>query len=374
MQDTRPPAWAYFGDGPIRVRNQFELDLVLANPDPFGEHTSALFEGLRWDDDADGVVAVADGAHQVVARGLLPAPTHELPRLGARVETIEIGGRPSPAGRYGVGTVTSLSWSHGSATWRVHVEFDHCTGGWQGYPIYGTDTFVWMVHVIDSDEPPFSQMSPDAIERLYHSRQSQFAAAPAPARPAPAPAPAPARQRAHPTKSAAERERSRALAHFGDGMISIWSDADLAHLLACPAHIAVREDIGFSGRLDRYDDALEGRWVADAVAQVVAAGILPAPRRELPTFATRVETIALANRQSPRYGWATGVVDWLSWRGEWRVSVRFDPRLEMRRGGRLVNFSCHPSMVRVVGGDEPPFSGMGPDEIKELFEELRQRT
>ena len=370
MNSTRPTAWAHFGDGPIRVRNQLELDLVLASPDPFGEHTSIHFDGLRWDDDADGVVAVsdyvADGAHQVVARGLLPAPAHELPRLGARVETIEVGGRPSPACRYGVGTVTGLSWDHGFATWRVRVEFDHCTGGWQGFPIYGTETFTWMVHVIGSDERAFSDMTPVQIECLYRSRQSRFST--------PTKRRAPARPRARRTKSDADRERSRALAHFAGGMINIWSDADLTALLACPAHIARREHVNFSGRLDRFDDAEEGAWVADAIARVVAAGILPAPTRELPTFGTRVETIALANRQSPRYGWATGTVVWLSWHGAWTVSVRFNPRLEMRRGGRLMSFTCLPSMVRAVDGDEPLFSAMGPEEIKDLFERLREHS
>ena len=370
MDSTRPTPWDLFGDGPIHVRSQHELDLVLAIPEPFGEHRSVSFGGLRWDDDADGVVAetdvVPDGAHQVIDRGLLPAPTHELPRLGARVETIEIGGRPSPACRYGVGTVTSVSWGHRSSTWRVRVEFDRCTGGWQGFPIYGTDTLVWMVHVIGSDERPFSDMTPTEIEDLYRSRQRQFAA--------PANRPAPARPRARIAKSAADRERSRALAHFSRGAINIWSDTELARLLKRPAHFAERYDVSFTGRLDRFDNVEEGRWVSDAIARVVAAGVLPAPTSELPTFGTRVETIALANRQSPRYGWASGTVDWLSWNGAWRVSVRFEPRLEMSRGGRFVNFSCHPSMVRVVDGDEPLFSTMSPDEIKELFERLRERS
>lgn len=135
-------------------------------------------------------------------------------------------------------------------------------------------------------------------------------------------------------------ERDRALAYFEGGIINVWVQGALECLLACPPAIAVRESIHFTGRPDGWDDGSEGRWVASAIAQVVAAGILPAPSCELPTFRSRVETIGLANRQNPRNRCAVGSVDWITWsQGKWRVSVRFDAPPELKRGGQLVNFS-----------------------------------
>ena len=375
MSYTRPDALSYWRDARVQIRNHDELNLVLDCPEPIGDHESISFAGLRWDDDADGVIAtsdfVADAAHQVVARGILPASTHELPLLGARVETIEIGGRPSPECRYGVGTVTSLSWDRTFQSWRVHVEFDRCTGGWQGYPIYATSTFSWMVHVIGGDERPFSDMSPAEIEALYRTRQSQQ------------PKPRLLTEESTLRSTETSSKRRPQTAGRGDlarmrknaGTLNIWSQRDLDRLLTRSPRFAVRNTVNFTGRLGGFDVTVEGRWVADAIAQVVVAGVLPAPASQLPTYGTKVETICLANRQNPGYGWAVGSVDWITWGdGSWRVSMKFDPRLEMKRGGRLPNSSCPLSMVRVIHGSERPFSDMGPDEIKELFERLREET
>lgn len=133
------------------------------------------------------------------------------------------------------------------------------------------------------------------------------------------------------------------------------------------------EDVSFTGRLDAKDRDLEGPWVANAIAQVVAAGILPAPTGGLPEFGSRVETICLANRQEPRYGHAVGKVGWLTWReGTWQVEVSFDRPVEMRRGGRLSSAASIPSMVHVIGSSGQPFSEMTPEQVKELHEARNQ--
>jgi hypothetical protein len=97
--------------------------------------------------------------------------TTGLPAVRARVETIEVGGKPSPPGLYGIGTVESISWDRVFKTWRVNVRFDGRTGGWYGLPILGTMTFPWMAHVIGSDERAFSDMKPDEIWELYRQRR-----------------------------------------------------------------------------------------------------------------------------------------------------------------------------------------------------------
>ena len=96
-----------------------------------------------------------------------------LPAVGTRVETIEVGGKPSPPGCYGVGTVESITWDSVFNSWRVNVKFDGRTGGWHGLPILGTMTFPWMVHVIGSEERAFSDMKPNELWELYLQRRRE---------------------------------------------------------------------------------------------------------------------------------------------------------------------------------------------------------
>jgi hypothetical protein len=110
----------------------------------------------------------------VIAAGILPAPKTELPIVGTRVETMEVGGKPPPACRYGVGIVKALEWDFVFRCWRVDVKFDQPTGGWCGYPILGTHTFQHCVHVIGSPDRPFSDMSLDEIKTLHEVRRQQF--------------------------------------------------------------------------------------------------------------------------------------------------------------------------------------------------------
>jgi len=107
-------------------------------------------------------------------------------------------------------------------------------------------------------------------------------------------------------------------------------------------------------------------------ATVIDARILPAPVSELPMFGSRVETIALANRQVDRYRSVVGRADWICWNGHsWTVSVRFDTSVTMRRGGRLPGCYSPVTMVREFGRGERPFSDMSADEVRTLFEACR---
>jgi hypothetical protein len=96
-----------------------------------------------------------------------------LPLVGDRVETIEVGGKPSPVCRYGVGIVEAIRWDGVFHSWRVLVRFESRTGGWCGYPILGTDTFPWLVHIIGGGGRPFSDMTPDEIWELYLQRRQE---------------------------------------------------------------------------------------------------------------------------------------------------------------------------------------------------------
>ena len=104
---------------------------------------------------------------QLCLESRLPYPNQELPPMGARVEAVAVGGKPSPSCRYGVGTVTGHEWDSMFRFWRVHVTYDNPAGGWYGSPILGTSTFPRLVHVIGAAGRPFSSMTPQEIEAHF---------------------------------------------------------------------------------------------------------------------------------------------------------------------------------------------------------------
>lgn len=98
----------------MTVRTRADLEQRLTSTESLAQHESVYFGGLKCDDDTDGAAAVSDFvpdvARQVAAAGIVPVRSGKFADVGARVETIAIGGRSSPACRYGVGTVISPSW------------------------------------------------------------------------------------------------------------------------------------------------------------------------------------------------------------------------------------------------------------------------
>jgi hypothetical protein len=177
MAKRRHDDLAYWRDEVIMIKNRDELELLLACQGAVFDCEDVMF--AEPDDDypaeaTTNVFSVASAIDHVVDAGILPAPKRPLPPVGARVETIEVGGKPPPACRYGVGVVRALEWDWIFRTWRVNVKFDQRTGGWCGYPILGTHTFAWGVHLIGSGERPFSEMTPDEIEALHEVRRQQF--------------------------------------------------------------------------------------------------------------------------------------------------------------------------------------------------------
>jgi hypothetical protein len=177
MAKRRHQDLAYWRDGFIRITNDDELELLLACRGSIADCEDVAFEEPDHEGSPRSMVrgySVASSIERVIAAGILPAPKTELPIVGTRVETMEVGGKPPPACRYGVGVVTALEWDRFFRSWRVDVNFDQPTGGWCGYPILGTHTFPFDVHVIGSSDRPFSDMSPDEIKTLHEVRRQQF--------------------------------------------------------------------------------------------------------------------------------------------------------------------------------------------------------
>jgi hypothetical protein len=177
MAKRRHPDLAYWQDGLIRITSHGELELLLACRGSVADREHVAFEESDHEGSPQSTIrdyTVASAINQVIAAGILPAPKTELPIVGTRVETMEVGGKPPPACRYGVGVVTALEWDWFFRSWRVEVKFDQPTGGWCGYPILGTHTFPFDVHVIGSSDRPFSDMSPDEIKTLHEVRRQQF--------------------------------------------------------------------------------------------------------------------------------------------------------------------------------------------------------
>ena len=177
MAQTRHEDLAYWRDEVIRIRGPKELELLLSCRVPIFDRESVVFAeselGASEKSASLGFSATA-AIGRAVAAGILPAPKSGLPEVGARVETMALGGKPSPACRYGVGEVRALQWDSYFREWRVEVAFDRRTGGWYGHPILGASAFWWQVHVIGSGETPFSEMTPDKIEALYQVRRLLF--------------------------------------------------------------------------------------------------------------------------------------------------------------------------------------------------------
>ena len=177
MAKRRHQDLAYWRDEVILITNYDELALLVACRGSVADREDVVFEEpdherSPWSTGRGYSVAFA--IEQVIAAGILPAPKTKLPIVGARVETMEVGGKPPPACLYGVGVVMALEWDWIFRSWRVDVKFDQRTGGWCGYPILGTHTFPFDVHVIGSSDRPFSDMSPDEIKTLHEVRRQQF--------------------------------------------------------------------------------------------------------------------------------------------------------------------------------------------------------
>ena len=177
MAKTRHEDLAYWRDEVIMIQNREELELLLTCRGAVFDRADVVFvepDDVCRAEATTNDFSVASAIDQVIAAVILPAPNRPLPPVGARVETMELGGKPPPACHYGVGVVRSLEWDWIFRTWRVGVKFDQRTGGWCGYPILGTHTFAWTVHLIGSDETPFSEMTPGEIDALHEVRRQQF--------------------------------------------------------------------------------------------------------------------------------------------------------------------------------------------------------
>ena len=180
-----PEGLPFVDDGVVLVDTPEALNRVLAHR---GQDLSSLmidFDVREWrefyeEKRIDICQFLGKAVEQVCAAGLLPRSRDQLPPFGTRVEAMVVGGKPGPEGRYGTGTVKGHSWDCLFHTWRVAVTFYEPAGYYCGAPIRGTSTFPSMVHVIGSDERPFSTMTPAEIEALHEKRRLEFWRSPGP--------------------------------------------------------------------------------------------------------------------------------------------------------------------------------------------------
>jgi hypothetical protein len=127
MAKRRHQDLAYWRDEFIRITNDGELELLLACRGSIADREFVMFEEPDHEGSPRSTArgySVASAIDRVIAAGILPAPRTELPIIGTRVKTMEVGGKPPPPCRYGVGVVTALEWDFVFHCWRVDVKFD----------------------------------------------------------------------------------------------------------------------------------------------------------------------------------------------------------------------------------------------------------
>lgn len=164
-----------------------------------------------------------------------------------------------------------------------------------------------------------------------------------------------------------------------DGCLRIDSPGRLRTLLAFADHDLSTQTIDFLARNWRRcgvrRQAEIGRFLELAVAQVVDAGILPAPRMPLLSVCTEVEAIMVGGKPGPASKYGAGVVQGYSWDSVfriWRIEVVFSPPAGCYYGRPIRGSSTFVEMLHVVGSGERPLSTMTPAEIESLYEIRRQ--
>jgi hypothetical protein len=112
------------------VSSQTELEQVLAHEGSDLSSQMIEFVSQRWHeaDDAERLVIqnfLASALEQVVAAGLLPAPSEELPAFGTRVEVMVMGAKPGPATS---GTPLGCDWWAHLSRPALPFALDHTSG------------------------------------------------------------------------------------------------------------------------------------------------------------------------------------------------------------------------------------------------------
>jgi hypothetical protein len=117
------------------------------------------------------------------------------------------------------------------------------------------------------------------------------------------------------------------------------------------------------------------KFLAEALEQICAAGLLPRSRDKLPSFGTRVEAMVIGGKPVLRRKYGPGTVFHLSWDSvfrTWRVGVQFDETVGYWCGMPIKGVSAFPNQIHVTGSTERPFSEMTLPELDALHEERRQ--
>jgi hypothetical protein len=173
---TRIPGLPRSHEGCVLVLNADHLSMLLSCPVTDLSSESVDFGGASWlgTDEKPTHQFLNAAVRHVCSKGRLPRSRTELPAIGVRAEAMVVGGKPSPQKRYGTGTVTGLGWDSVFRCWRVNIRFDEQSGAFFGFPIMGTSTFPFCVHVVGGADRPFSSMTPTDIEELHETRRQEF--------------------------------------------------------------------------------------------------------------------------------------------------------------------------------------------------------
>lgn len=156
-------------DGTVLIRNQVDLDQVLACPIHDFSFEIVVLADHDWldrDEEEQTIVAafLNSARQQIIREGRLPQPRTELPSVGTRVESIVVSRSPGPSSRYGTGTVIGHDWMRNNGGWAVNTRFDEPAGTHFGQPIDGTVNPAALHHVIGGPGRAWSEMTPAEID------------------------------------------------------------------------------------------------------------------------------------------------------------------------------------------------------------------
>jgi len=170
MPRTHLPGLTIQEDGTVLIRNQVDLDQLLACPIHDLSNEIVVLADRHWldrgEEEQTTVAAFLNSTRrQIIQEGRLPATPTELPMVGTRVESVVVSRSPGPASRFGTGTVTGHEWMSRNGGWSVATTFDEPAGLHFGMPIRGTVNPPALHHVIGGSGRAWSEMTPIEIDQ-----------------------------------------------------------------------------------------------------------------------------------------------------------------------------------------------------------------
>lgn len=170
MSRAHLPGLTIQEDGTVEIRNQADLDELLACPVHDLSSEMVVIADRHWQDRGEvertRMAAFLNSTRQqIIGEGRLPRPRTELPSVGTRVESVVVSRSPGPRSRYGTGTVVGHDWMSMNGGWAVNTTFDQPAGLHFGMPINGTVCPPDFVHVLGGPGRAWSSMTPAEIDQ-----------------------------------------------------------------------------------------------------------------------------------------------------------------------------------------------------------------